>query len=67
MQHQQPNRMGATNFPMNPNQMGHPQLHQQQMTEMLGNMSLNSSIPNMTQMNYPQQQIDAPQPLYQQP
>lgn len=62
-QQQQPNQMVAPNFP----QMMNP--HQQQLTEMLGNMSLQSTMPNMTSMTqYPQQQMDAvQQPLYQQP
>lgn len=68
-QQHQPNRMMGPNFQMNPNHMvsmNPPHQQPQQITEMLGNISL-QSMPNMTQMAYPQQPLDsAPQPLYQQ-
>ena len=59
-------RMAPQNFQMNPNMIPLNQSiqQQQQITDMLGNMTLQSST-----MTYPSQQtIDAaPQPLYQQP
>ncbi|KAL7052751.1 hypothetical protein ACKWTF_004989 [Chironomus riparius] len=64
--HQQMTRMTPQNFQMNPNMIPLNQQiqQQQQITDMLGNMTLQS-----TTMNYPSQQtIDAAaQPLYQQP
>lgn len=64
------NRMAPQNFQMNPNMipLNQPLQQQQQITDMLGNMTLQSSMTQ--QMTYaPQQaQMDAaPQPLYQQP
>jgi signal transducing adaptor molecule len=63
--HQQMTRMAPQNYQMNPNMipLNQPIQQQQQITDMLGNMTLQST------MTYPSQQtIDAaPQPLYQQP